>query len=72
MDMGKKIKSLREEKGLTQEELAKEISIARSTLACYETSRNSLSAEWIKAFSKFFGVTADYLLGLEDEFGNKN
>lgn len=66
MDIGDKIKQLRTERNLTQEELAAKLAIARSTLACYETNKNQVSNEFLVALAKFFQVTTDYLLGLED------
>lgn len=65
MNIGSKIKKLREEKNLTQQQLTESLSIARSTLACYETDKNQIPNELLVVFAKFFDVTTDYLLGLE-------
>ena len=66
MDIGNRIKQLRIDMELTQQVLAEKLSIARSTLACYETNKNQIPNELLVAFAKFFDVSADYLLGLED------
>ena len=36
-----RLRALREEKGLTQEKLAKELGVARMTIVCYESGKNS-------------------------------
>lgn len=61
--IGKRIAILREEKGITQEQLAKDIKIERSTLSHYETGRRRPDFETLILFAKYFGVTTDYLLG---------
>ena len=68
---GERIKLLRQDKGLSQKELAKALSIGHSTLSCYEVCRRQVPNELIVQIALFFEVTTDYLLGLEDEFGIK-
>lgn len=64
--IGLKLKELRIEKGLTQIELAKQLNLDKSTIAKYETDKIEPSITMLKQFCKFFNVSADYLLGLED------
>lgn len=66
MNVGERIKTLRVENDLSQETLANGLKIARSTLACYETNRNQVPNELLVAIAKYFKVSTDYLLGLED------
>ena len=66
MNIGEKIKNLRAVTGLSQEQFAKELKIVRSILACYETNRNQIPYDLLVAIAKYFEVTTDYLLGLED------
>ena len=61
-----RLKELRIEKGLTQIELAKQLNLDKSTIAKYETYKIEPSITMLKQFCKFFNVSADYLLGLED------
>jgi transcriptional regulator with XRE-family HTH domain len=68
---GEKLKKLREASGKTQPELAKEIGVANSSISFWENEVNEPKAEFIYRLAKFFGVTSDYLLGLEDDFGNR-
>lgn len=59
--------SLRKERGLTQEDLAKLIQKKRSTVSGYETEGKEPDLETVCFLAKYFGVTTDYLLGYSDE-----
>ena len=59
--------SLRKERGMTQEELAKAINKKRSTLSGYETEGKEPDLELVSFLAKYFGVSTDYLLGYSDE-----
>ena len=59
--------SLRKERGLTQEDLAKLINKKRSTVSGYETEGKEPDLETVCVFAKYFGVSTDYLLGNSDE-----
>ncbi len=61
-----RLKSLRKEIGLSQEALAKKLNLYKSTIAKYETEKISPSIEMLIIFAKFFKVSTDYLLGLEE------
>lgn len=71
IDIGKKIKDLRVEKNLLQKDLAKKLNIARNTVTQYEKNLARPSYEVLVAIAKYFNVSTDYLLGLEDEAGRK-
>lgn len=62
----KRLKALRNEKGVTQQELADAINISRSTIAGYEIDGKQPSYEVIGKLANFFSVSTDYLLGRED------
>jgi len=66
-----RVKELREERGLTQAQLSKEINFASNHISQWETGQKRTSFEGLCALAKFFDVTIDYLLGIEDQFGNK-
>ena len=68
---GKRLRELREEKGLSQEQLGLMFSISQTTIGKYEREQIEPNIELIKAFCRYFDVTADYLIGLEDETGAK-
>ena len=61
-----RLKSLRKEIGLSQEALAKKLNLDKSTVAKYETEKISPSIEMLIIFAKFFKVSTNYLLGLEE------
>ncbi|MDH7578510.1 MAG: helix-turn-helix domain-containing protein [Bacillota bacterium] len=67
MEIGKRIKALREEKDLTQEELAERIQISRSALANYESGLREPKGDILKRFAKALDTTTDYLLGETDD-----
>lgn len=64
--IGNRIKQLREEKGLKQEELANKMSVSPSAIGMYETNKREPNNELTLKLANFFGVTTDYLLGKTD------
>ncbi len=64
-----RLKELRQEKGLSQSEVAKAIKTSQRNIGRWENNENEPTASFISKLSKFFDVSADYLLGLEDDFG---
>lgn len=58
--------SLRKERGITQTNLAKVIQKKRSTVSGYECENKEPDLETICIMAKYFGVSADYMLGLSD------
>lgn len=66
MNIGNRIKTLRESAGLSQKELAEILSIQRVSLNYYEMGTRLPKTEVIIAMAKFFGVSADYLLSLDE------
>lgn len=56
------IKKIREEKGLTQMELATVLNVSQSTIAMWETNKSLPRVETLKAIAKAFGCTVDELL----------
>ena len=61
-----RLRELREEKGLSQIQLAKVICVNQRTISNYELGIREPDIQTIKKLCKFFDVTSDYLLGLED------
>lgn len=58
-----RLKQLRQEKKLTQSELADRLKIGRSALAMYELGKRVPKYKTIDTFADFFNVSADYLRG---------
>lgn len=59
---GERVSTLRNNKGLSQSELAGRLNIAKSTLAMYETDKREPSFEVVQRIADFFNVTTDYLI----------
>lgn len=68
---GERIKELRIEKGLTQKQLAQIIENAQSAIVYWESDKQEPTISVLKKLCMYFDVSADYLLGLEDESGAK-
>lgn len=64
MDIGSKIKMLRDQSGMSQEALARAIDISQSALGNYERGERIPDAGIVISLSRFFSVSANYLLGL--------
>lgn len=62
INIGNRIKDLRQEKELTQKELANKLGVGASTIGMYETGKRSLDNEMLTRMSNFFNVSSDYLL----------
>ena len=65
--IGNRIKLLREELGLKQDELAKALNISPSSIGMYETNKREPNNEITIKLADFFGVSTDYLLGRENK-----
>lgn len=63
-----RLKELREEKGLTLSQLAREIGVSHVAILRWENKTRIPTIESLKALAIFFNVSADYLIGLQDEF----
>ena len=65
-EFSKRLKELRLEKGLTLEQLAKELNVSDVAVGRWERKQRVPNLEIVIAIAKFFNVTTDYLLGLTD------
>ena len=61
-----RLRELREEKGLSQRQLAKELGFSPNTICQYETGKREPDIRTIKKLCDFFEVTSDYLLGFSE------
>ncbi|MCM1368524.1 MAG: helix-turn-helix domain-containing protein [Roseburia sp.] len=67
-----RIRTLRKERDISQRELAEHIGASQKSIDGWEKGKVEPTAKFICALSDFFGCSADYLLGREDDFGNVN
>ncbi len=61
-----KLKELREENCVSQKEIAEFLNIKQNTYSQYETGRRQLPIDTLIKLSKFYKVSTDYILELED------
>ncbi len=55
-NIGKKLKSLRLEKGLSQEKLAEYVNMSREHISCIERGKNLANTETLYNLAKFFEI----------------
>ena len=63
-----RLKALRQEKGLSIQGLAKEVHISSSALCRWENCQADVRGSQLVILAKYFGVTIDYLMGLENDW----
>ena len=63
--LGQQIHDLRTAFGWSQVELAKRLGVAKQTVSNWENENIQPSIEMLVRVSKLFGVSTDYLLGLD-------
>ena len=61
-----RLKELRQERGLSIQGLAKEVKISSSSLCRWENCQADVKGSQLIILAGYFGVTIDYLMGLED------
>lgn len=63
-----RLKEIRKYRELSQIDIAKKLHISQQHYSMYETGKRILNAEQIISFCKLCNISADYLLGLTDDF----
>lgn len=63
---GERLRALRKDAQLSADKLGKEIGVSDVAIINWENNVNDIKGEYIVKLAKFFGVSADYLLGIED------
>ena len=66
MTFGEKLRKLRTDRGLTQEELAEKTYVTRTAISKWESDRGYPSIDSLKVISKFFSVSIDDLLSPDE------
>ena len=61
-----RLKELRQEKGLSIQALSKETKIGVASICRWENCQADVKGSQLVVLAKYFGVTIDYLMGLED------
>lgn len=64
--IGKRIKQLRSEKNITQEQFGKIFGIVKSTVSLYESGKSTPDDDMKRKIARYFDVSLDYLMGNSD------
>ena len=67
-----RLNDLLKEKNISQNQLSKKIGFTQSTISKWILKKSEPTETAIRNCAIYFNVTTDYLLGLEDEIGNKS
>ncbi|MDR3348845.1 MAG: helix-turn-helix domain-containing protein [Acidaminococcales bacterium] len=66
-NLSERLLQLKKERGLLQKNIANGLGLALRTYQYYESGERKPDSGAIVAMCRYFGVSADYLLGLKDE-----
>lgn len=66
METNERIKGLREDKDLTQAEVALKMGITRRQYIRYKKGEQEMTVSKLSSLCQFYGVSADYILGLPE------
>lgn len=61
--MYKRLRDLREDKDLTQTDVAKTLGMSQTGYSKYETGENDIPTQILIKFADYYGTSVDYILG---------
>lgn len=64
--MFKRVRDLREDKDITQKQMAEYLQIHQTTYSDYELGKLNVPADVLIKLAKFYGTSIDYIVGLTD------
>ena len=70
MSIGKRLLSLRQQKGMSQEELANQLHVSRQTISKWESDLSLPDMKTMLDISDFFQISITELLGIEEDNHN--
>ena len=65
-DLGIRLRELRRRKKMTQAQVAKRLNLSKTAVSGYENNTKTPSVDVLIQLSILYGVTTDYLLGLDN------
>ena len=65
--VAERIRLLRAEKGIGQNQLAQDIQVSNASISYWENAKQEPSAQAIYKLARYFDVSADYLLGITND-----
>ncbi len=63
----RRIKELREKRGISQQKLAMDLHLGQNSISRYETGEREVSNKVLVALADYFGVSTDFLLERTDD-----
>ena len=72
INIGATLKSHREEKGISQSELARSTGLKQQNISRWEKGIHIPNVMECAILAQFYGISIDYLVGFENEDGSKN
>lgn len=66
INIGKRVKEIRIEHGLSQQKFGELLSVSQDTISLWENGKSLPTTEFLIAIAKQFDVSADYILCLKD------
>lgn len=67
MKYPERIRELRQDNDLSQQQIADILGVAQTTYSQYELYKRPMPIEYLVALCKFYNVSADYMLGITDK-----
>ncbi|WP_075780204.1 helix-turn-helix domain-containing protein [Marinitoga sp. 1137] len=67
MNFSERLKQLREEKGISQRQLARDLNFSSAAVSLYESGQREPTLTALEKLAKYFNVSLDYLIGLTDK-----
>lgn len=67
MKYPERMRELRQDNDLSQQQIADILGVAQTTYSQYELYKRPMPIEYLVALCKFYNVSADYMLGITDK-----
>ncbi|AJW76954.1 XRE family transcriptional regulator [Marinitoga sp. 1197] len=67
MCFSERLKQLREEKGISQRQLARDLNFSSAAVSLYEAGQREPTLTALEKLAKYFNVSLDYLTGLSNK-----
>ncbi len=68
----KRLRDIREDRDLTQKQIADYLKITQQQYSLYESGKRTLPVDLLIELSKLYGLSTDYILGLSNDYKIKN
>lgn len=68
-ELGKRLQELRQAKEISLQQASLDLNVSNAAICKWENGINEPKASYIYRLAQYYGTSSDYLLGLEDEFG---